>query len=95
MLTLTAQATVVGRRCGINASLSLSLLQSCEDELRKIVDQVNEGDFVVPSAPPTHLLERLKGLQEEAYTVRARLLGLSKWKEAITGRSHDLSSIAR
>ena len=56
---------------------------------------MNEGDFVVPEAPPTQLLERLKGLQEEAFAVRARLLGLSKWKEAITGRSHDLSSIAR
>jgi len=56
---------------------------------------VNEGEFIEPSSPPSRLLEELKMIQEEVFVERARLLGLSKWKEAITGKPHDLSAITR
>ena len=59
------------------------------------MSQVNEGAYVDPSALPSELLEGLKKIQEEMFVVRSRLLGLSKWKEAITGKPHNLSSIIR
>lgn len=70
-------------------------LKSCEEELRSLVSQVNKGVFVDPASPPLRLLEELKAIQEEVSIVRARLLGLSKWKEAITGKPYDLSSLTR
>ena len=73
----------------------LDFLKSCEEELRSLVSQVNEGVFVDPTSPPLQLLEQLKAIQEEVSIVRARLLGLSKWKEAITGKPYDLSAVTR
>lgn len=73
----------------------LYFLKSCEEELRSLVSQVNKGVFVDPASPPLRLLEELKAIHEEVSIVRARLLGLSKWKEAITGKPYDLSSLTR
>ena len=56
---------------------------------------MNEGRFIDPSGNPLLLLEELKQILEEAYSVRSRLLGLSKWKEAISGKPHDLSRVFR
>ena len=69
--------------------------QSYEEELSKFAQQVNEGRFIDPSGNPLLLLEELKQILEEAYSVRSRLLGLSKWKEAISGKPHDLSRVFR
>lgn len=71
------------------------LFQSYEEELSRFVQQVNEGKFINPSGNPLLLLEELKQILEEAYSVRSRLLGLSKWKEAISGKPHDLSRVFR
>jgi hypothetical protein len=71
------------------------LFQSYEEELSKFVQQVNEGKFIDPGGNPLLLLEELKQILEEAYSVRSRLLGLSKWKEAISGKPHDLSRVFR
>ena len=49
------------------------------------------GDFTDPSASPQSLLLRLESTAEEMSVVRSRLMELSKWEEAITGRHHDLS----
>lgn len=70
-------------------------MQSYEEELSSLVSQVNRGKFIDPAGIPNELLEELKQIQEEVFAVRSRLLGLSKWKEAITGKPHDLSGIAR
>ena len=59
------------------------------------MQQVNEGGFVDPRENPLQLLEELREILEEAYSVRSRLLGLSKWKEAISGEPHDLSKVFR
>ena len=71
------------------------LFQSYEEELSRFVQQVNEGKFIDPTGNPLLLLEELKQILEEAYSVRSRLLGLSKWKEAISGQPHDLSRVFR
>ena len=73
----------------------IMLFQSYEEELSRFVQQVNEGKFIEPSGNPLLLLEELKQILEEAYSVRSRLLGLSKWKEAISGKPHDLSRVFR
>lgn len=59
------------------------------------MQQVNEDKFVDPRENPLQLLEELREILEEAYSVRSRLLGLSKWKEAISGEPHDLSRVFR
>jgi len=59
------------------------------------VGQLSEGDYVDPGSSPTVLLDQLKIVQDKVSAVRARLLGLSKWKEAITGRPHDLSGVTQ
>ncbi len=69
--------------------------QSCEEELLSLVSTVNGGWFVDPNAVPGELICQLKALEEEVMRVRARLLGLSKWKEAISEQPHDLSSVSR
>ncbi len=56
---------------------------------------VNEGSFVDPSAFPSELIDQLKALEEKVVGVKARLLGLSKWKEAISEQPHDLSTVSR
>lgn len=71
------------------------MIQSYEEELSKFVQQVNEGKFIDPTGNPLLLLEELKQILEEAYSVKSRLLGLSKWKEAISGKPHDLSRVFR
>jgi hypothetical protein len=68
-------------------------LQSSEEELHTLVDQVNQGKFIDPSQDPSYLIGLLDEINEEASTVHSRLLELSKWKEAITGVSHDLSNV--
>ena len=72
-----------------------NLMQSYEEELNKFVQQINEGKFVDPGENPLQLLEELGQVLEEAYSVRSRLVGLSKWKEAINGEPHDLSRVFR
>ena len=59
------------------------------------MSQVNQGEFINPDADPDTLLDELKVIQEQLVAVRSRLLGLSKWKEAITGELHDLSGVGR
>ena len=59
------------------------------------MSRVNEGQFVDPTALPSEVIEQLKALQEDVMGVRARLLGLSKWKEAITEQPHDLTTVSR
>lgn len=59
------------------------------------MSKVHRDRFIDPSESPNDLLEELNIIQEEAFTIRSRLLGLSKWKEAITGKPYDLSGIAR
>ena len=54
---------------------------------------MNRGKFVDPHQDPSHLIELLDAINEEVSAVHSRLLGLSKWKEAITGVSHDLSNV--
>lgn len=49
------------------------------------------GEFVDPSASPQSLLLGLESTLEEMSVFRGRLMELSKWEEAITGRHHDLS----
>ena len=73
----------------------MHIMQSYEEELSNLVSQVNRGKFIDPAGIPNELLEELKQIQEEVFAVRSRLLGLSKWKEAITGKPHDLSGITR
>ena len=51
----------------------------------------SRGDFVDPSAMPRILLTRLESIQQEMAGIRSRLLELSKWEEAITGKHNDLS----
>ncbi len=70
-------------------------LQACVEDLSALVSQVNEGEFINPAAIPNELLDELKLIQEKVLAVRSRLLGLSKWKEAITGQPHDLSGVSR
>ena len=59
--------------------------------------RANEGKFADPDGghAPSELIQELKSIEETVLVVRSRLLGLSKWKEAITGRPYDLSNIAR
>lgn len=71
------------------------IFQSSEEELRTLVEKVHQGDFIDPTQDPTHLIEQLDRIYEEVGAVHARLLGLSKWKEAITGLPHDLSNVNR
>lgn len=59
------------------------------------MQQVNEGKFIDPGGNPLQLLDELKQIHEEGYSVRARLLDLSKWKEAISGKPHNLSRVYR
>lgn len=68
-------------------------LQSSEEELQELVDRVNRGQFMDPHQDPSHLIGLLDEINEEVSAVHSRLLGLSKWKEAVTGRSHDLSNV--
>ena len=56
---------------------------------------MNEGKFIDPGENPLQLVDELGQVLEEAYSVRSRLLGLSKWKEAISGKPHDLSRVFR
>lgn len=70
-------------------------MQTCEEELHTLVGQVDQGDFVDPEQDPNYLIELLDGIRVEVSVVHSRLLGLSKWKEAITGVSHDLSNVNR
>ena len=70
-------------------------MQTCEDELRGLISQVNVGKFIDSNGLPSELLEELRVIQEEVLTVRSRLLGLSKWKEAITGKPHDITGISK
>ena len=51
----------------------------------------SEGDFIDPTATPHLLLTRLESIQQEMSGIRSRLMELSKWEEAITGKHHDLS----
>ena len=48
-----------------------------------------------PGQDPNDLIEMLDEIRVEVSVVHSRLLGLSKWKEAITGISHDLSNVNR
>ena len=70
-------------------------IQACVEDLSDLVGQVNQGEFINPDANPNTLLDELRVIQEKLVAVRSRLLGLSKWKEAITGESHDLSGVSR
>ena len=56
---------------------------------------MSDGTFIDPGGNPLQLLEELSQILEEAYSVRSRLLGLSKWKEAISGQPHDLTRVFR
>lgn len=58
-----------------------------------MVDRVNQGKFVDPHQDPSYLIGLLDEINEEVSAVHSRLLGLSKWKEAITGLSHNLSNV--
>ena len=78
-----------------HSSLHVYYSQSFEEDLHKFVKQVNEGKFVDPGGTPLQLIEELKQILEEAFSVRSRLLGLSKWKEAISGKPHNLSQVFR
>lgn len=69
--------------------------QSCEEELHALVDRVNHGDFINSNQNPVHLIKLLDKILEEVSAVHSRLLGLSKWKEAITGLSYDLTNVNR
>ena len=59
------------------------------------MEQVNTGEFIDPTQTPSRLIELLDRIREEVAAVHSRLLGLSKWKEAITGQPHDLSNVNR
>ena len=59
------------------------------------MEKVHQGDFIDPTQDSSHLIELLDKVYEEVGAVHARLLGLSKWKEAITGLPHDLSNVNR
>lgn len=54
---------------------------------------MNQGKFVDPRQDPSHIIGLLDEINKEVSAVHSRLLGLSKWKEAITGLSHDLSNV--
>ncbi len=69
------------------------LFQSCEEELQALVDYVSKGQFVDPTTLSSDVLGQLTKSQEDASAIHSRLLGLSKWKEAVTGLPHNLSSI--
>lgn len=56
---------------------------------------MNTGEFIDPTQTPSRLIELLDRIREEVAAVHSRLLGLSKWKEAITGQPHDLSNVNR
>ena len=60
-----------------------------------LVNKINQDEFVDPSRRPSEIVALLKRIQEEVSTIHSRMLGLSKWKEAITGLLHDLSNINR
>ena len=63
--------------------------------MKALVDQVNMGKFIDPKEDPSKLIEQLEKISEEVSAVHSRLLGLSKWKEAITGVFHDLTNVNR
>lgn len=69
--------------------------QCSEEELRALISRVSRGEFVDPNQDPKHLIGVLDEIREKVCVVHGRLLGLSKWKEAITGLPHDLTNINR
>lgn len=52
---------------------------------------MNGGVFIDPHQPPYEVLQELASIREKVSTVHARLLGLCKWKDDITGFPHNLS----
>ena len=64
--------------------------QVLEEQLEQLVGAVSVGEFVDPSASPQSLLLGLESTLEDMSVFRGRLMELSKWEEAITGRHHDL-----
>lgn len=73
----------------------MQCVQACVEDLAALVSQVNEGEFINPAAIPNDLLDELTLVHEKALAIRSRLLGLSKWKEVITGQPHNLSGVTR
>lgn len=69
--------------------------QSGEEELQAMVDKVSQGEFIDPGQVPSRLVKVLGEIQETVSTIHSRLLGLSKWKQEITGVPHNLSNINR
>ena len=59
------------------------------------MNKVSQGEFVDPNQEPSRLITLLEQIQEDVSTVHSRLLGLSKWKQEITGLPHNLSHVNR
>ena len=57
--------------------------------------KVSQGEFIDPGQAPDRLVTLMEEIQEAVSTVHSRLLGLSKWKQEITGLPHDLSNVNR
>ena len=77
--------------CGCCVFSIFDDLQVLEEQLERLVGSFSVGDFIDPSASPQSLLLQLESTLEEMSMFRGRLMELSKWEEAITGRHHDLS----
>ena len=65
--------------------------QNYDEQLERLLVSASRGDFIDPSATPRVLLARLESILQEMSGIRSRLLELSKWEEAITGKHNDLS----
>ena len=66
-----------------------------EEQLEQLLMLANVGEFIDPTATPHFLLTRLESIQEEMSGMKSRLMELSKWEEAITGKHHNLSRMFR
>ena len=57
------------------------------------MNKVNQGVFIDSDRVFPELSKSLEIIQEDASAVHSRLLGLSKWKEAVNGLPHDLTNV--
>lgn len=75
----------------ILTSETILCMQILDEQLEQLLKSTSVGDFVNPSVGPYFVLPRLEAVHQEMTGIRSRLMELSKWKEAITGKHHNLS----
>eukprot|EP00731_Ephydatia_muelleri_P030623 Em0022g137a len=94
---LKEAAHFVATQIPLKAAELQESISLCEEEMKALIATVSRKPFTDPSAVPSAVIGQIKEgslIQEKLLSIRARMMGLSKWKEAITGKPQDHTEIA-